>query len=36
MNALDAALGWFGRWLARHLRREVSGEEPFVPTISRS
>jgi hypothetical protein len=32
MNVLDAALGWFGRWLARHLRREVSGEEPFVPT----
>ncbi|HWE17022.1 MAG TPA: YiiX/YebB-like N1pC/P60 family cysteine hydrolase [Hyphomicrobiaceae bacterium] len=31
MNAFDAALDWFGRWLARHLRREVSGEEPFVP-----
>jgi hypothetical protein len=31
MNALDAALDWIGRWLARHLRQEVSGEEPFVP-----
>jgi hypothetical protein len=31
MNAFDAALDWLGRWLARHLRQEVSGEEPFVP-----
>src|SRR6476659_2391333 len=32
MNAFDSALDWFGRWLARHLRREVPGAEPFVPS----
>jgi hypothetical protein len=31
MAALDTTLDWLGRWLARHLRQEVSGEEPFVP-----
>ena len=32
MTAFDNALDWFGRWLAQHLRREVPGEEPFVPS----
>jgi hypothetical protein len=32
MNAFDSALDGLGRWLARHLSKEVSGEEPFVPT----
>ncbi|MBO0764249.1 MAG: lipo-like protein [Hyphomicrobiaceae bacterium] len=32
MATLDTARDWFGRWLARHLSKEVSGEEPFVPT----
>jgi hypothetical protein len=32
MNSFDTPLDWLGRWLARHLRQEVSGEEPFVPT----
>jgi hypothetical protein len=32
MTAFDRALDWFGRWLAQHLRREVPGEEPFVPS----
>jgi Permuted papain-like amidase enzyme, YaeF/YiiX, C92 family len=31
-TAFDSALDLFGRWLARHLRREVPGEEPFVPS----
>jgi hypothetical protein len=31
MATLDSALDWCGRWLARHLRREVPGEEPFIP-----
>src|SRR6478672_11928455 len=32
MNAFDSALDWFGRWLAGHLRREIPGAEPFVPS----
>src|SRR5262245_19689187 len=32
MTAFDDALDWFGRWLARHLRREAPGAEPFVPS----
>jgi len=32
MTILDSALDRFGRWLARHLRREVPGNEPFIPT----
>ncbi len=32
MTAFDKALDWFGRWLAQRLRREVPGEEPFVPS----
>ena len=32
VTAFDSALDWFGRWLAQHLRREVPGEEPFVPS----
>lgn len=32
MATLDTALDWLGRWLARHLRREAPGEEPFVPS----
>ena len=31
MTFVDDALDWFGRWLARHLRREIPGDEPFVP-----
>jgi Permuted papain-like amidase enzyme, YaeF/YiiX, C92 family len=31
-TAFDSALDWSGRWLARKLRREVPGEEPFVPS----
>ena len=31
MSPFDATLDWFGRWLARHLSKEVSGEEPYVP-----
>ncbi len=31
MANIDTALDWLGRWLARHLRREVPGEEPFIP-----
>jgi hypothetical protein len=31
MANLDSALDWLGRWLARRLRREVPGEEPFIP-----
>ncbi len=31
MTIFDDALDRFGRWLARHLRREAPGEEPFVP-----
>ena len=32
VTAFDSALDWSGRWLAQHLRREVPGEEPFVPS----
>jgi hypothetical protein len=32
MTPFDRALDWFGRWLAQQLRREVAGEEPFVPS----
>jgi len=32
MTAFDNLLDGFGRWLARRLRREVPGEEPFVPS----
>ena len=32
MTAFDNALDWFGRWLARHLRREAPGNEPFIPS----
>src|SRR6185295_10826700 len=28
----DSLLDRFGRWLARRLRREAPGEEPFVPS----
>jgi hypothetical protein len=31
MTTFDRLLDRSGRWLARHLRREVPGEEPFVP-----
>lgn len=31
MTVVDRALDWLGRWLARRLRQEVPGEEPFVP-----
>jgi hypothetical protein len=31
MTAIDTALDRLGRWLARHLSKEVSGEEPYVP-----
>jgi hypothetical protein len=31
MNIVDRAFDWLGHWLARHLRREAPGEEPFVP-----
>jgi hypothetical protein len=32
MAAFNTALNLFGRWLARHLSKEVSGEEPYVPS----
>ena len=32
MTTFDDVLDRFGRWLAQHLRREVPGEEPFVPS----
>jgi hypothetical protein len=32
MTAFDRTLDWFGRWLAQRLRREVPGEEPFIPS----
>jgi hypothetical protein len=32
MTAFDTLLDGFGRWLARHLRREAPGEEPFIPS----
>jgi len=32
MSAFDNALDWFGRWLARRLREEKPGEEPFIPS----
>lgn len=32
MTTFDIALDRFGRWLAHRLRREVPGEEPFVPS----
>ena len=32
MMTFDSVLDRFGRWLAQHLRREVPGEEPFVPS----
>src|ERR1700674_4621661 len=32
MTTFDDVLDRFGRWLAWHLRREVPGEEPFVPS----
>lgn len=31
MGVFDTFLDRFGRWLARHLGREVAGEEPYVP-----
>lgn len=31
-TAFDSVLDWFGRWLAQKLRREVPGEEPFIPS----
>jgi hypothetical protein len=31
-TVFDKALDWFGRWLAQRLRRELPGEEPFVPS----
>jgi hypothetical protein len=32
MTAFDTFLDWVGRKLARHIRRETPGEEPFVPS----
>lgn len=32
MTTFDNVLDRFGRWLAQHLRREVPGQEPFVPS----
>jgi hypothetical protein len=32
MTRFDNLLDRFGRWLARHLRREAPGEEPFIPS----
>lgn len=32
MTMTDDFLNWFGRWLANRLRRELPGEEPFVPS----
>jgi hypothetical protein len=32
MTAFDTCLDWLGRRLARKLRRETPGEEPFVPS----
>jgi hypothetical protein len=32
MNAFDTFLDWVGRHLARHIRKETPGEEPFVPS----
>jgi len=32
VTSFDSMLDWFGRWLAQKLRREVPGEEPFVPS----
>jgi hypothetical protein len=32
MTAFDTLLDWVGRKLARHIRRETPGEEPFVPS----
>ena len=31
MTIVDEVLDRLGRWLAQHLRREVPGEEPFMP-----
>jgi hypothetical protein len=31
-TVFDKALDWFGRWLAQRLRREMPGEEPFIPS----
>lgn len=36
MTAFDIMLDRFGRWLARHLRRETPGEEPFIPSAPRA
>jgi hypothetical protein len=32
MSAFDTFLDWIGRRLARHIRRETPGEQPFVPS----
>jgi hypothetical protein len=32
MAVLDTVLDRLGRWLARHLSKEASGEEPYVPS----
>lgn len=32
MTAFDTCLDWLGRRLARKLRRETPGQEPFVPS----
>jgi hypothetical protein len=32
MTAFDSFLDWVGRRLARHIRKEAPGEEPFVPS----
>jgi len=32
MNAFDTFLDWVGHTLARHIRKETPGEEPFVPS----
>jgi hypothetical protein len=31
MTVVDRALDRLGRWLARRLRQEARGEEPFIP-----
>jgi hypothetical protein len=36
MTAFDSFLDWFGRRLGERLRREVPGEEPFVPSNPRA
>ena len=32
MTTFDSFLDWVGHRLARHIRKETPGEEPFVPS----